>query len=303
MASCQHFFLYKDGSEQGDVQWEEIDIEIKGMDGAQTMQSNIITGTASNRIMSEKLHDPYHFGDEFHTFVLEWTPDRVTWKIDGDTVRNTLASENSQVKDLLEPQSYRFNLWAADIPDWVGEFDPDILPVYQFINWISYSSYTPGEGDNGSDFTFQWRDDFESFDSDRWEKANWTFDDNLVVFSPENVEIVDDMMVLSLTKIESDTEPTDVGIITNSPHHSMKNYQNNINIFPNPATQSVKIIGEEIAEDTVIKIINLNGMVVFEEYMDGNDKLMIDTSSLPGGIYVVKTTSPGKSSYNKLIVK
>ena len=39
---------------------------------------------------------------------------------------------------------------------------------------MSYASYTPGEGDVGTDsnFTFLWRDDFDYFDSTRWEKKD-----------------------------------------------------------------------------------------------------------------------------------
>jgi hypothetical protein len=189
------FFLYKNGSETRAFPWEEIDVEIKGKDNGDYMQSNIITGIGGNQL-SEQLHGPSGYADAFHTFVVEWTPGKVVWKVDGNTVRTT---EGGQADLLTSPMSYRFNIWAANSVGWVGAFNPDILPVYQFVNWISYESYTPDAGPGGSDFTPEWRDDFDTFNTSRWGRANWTFDANLTDFSPANVVVQDGMLVLALT--------------------------------------------------------------------------------------------------------
>jgi endo-1,3-1,4-beta-glycanase ExoK len=211
------FFLYKNGSEKGDVPWEEVDMEIKGKDNADYFQSNIITGTASNRIMDEEMHGPYGLGDGFNTFALEWTPDSVVWELNGNVIR---VMKTSQVQDLQNPQSYRFNLWAAGDAGWVGAFDPNILPVYQVVNWIQYSEYTPGSGDNGSNFTFAWRDDFNDLDTGRWGLADWTFAENITDFDPANVIVRDGMLILALTRegqtgftgqVPADDEETSTG--------------------------------------------------------------------------------------------
>jgi len=92
---------------------------------------------------------------------------------------------------------------------WVGAWDDAVLPVYQFINYIEYKPY------NATTKTFEggWRDDFNSFDSARWGKANWTFDMNRVDFAPENVVVKNGILVLALTKENatgfSGTPPTD----------------------------------------------------------------------------------------------
>jgi beta-glucanase (GH16 family) len=193
------FFTYKNGSEISGTKWEEIDIEVLGKNNAQTFQSNIISGYPKKT--SEMLHNQnFSLADDYHTYGLEWTPDYVAWFFDGKEVRRTTGD---QVKALVNPQSFRFNLWAANISAWVGTFNGASLPVYQYVNWISYSSYTPGKGDKGTDFTFSWKDDFDFFDSSRWNKANWTFGENLADFAPENVNVVNGYLVLALTKRRS----------------------------------------------------------------------------------------------------
>jgi endo-1,3-1,4-beta-glycanase ExoK len=184
------FFTYKNGSEAADAFWEEIDVEVLGKDDATSWQSNIITGQGT-RTTSEEVHGAaVSFADDYHTFALEWTPEYVAWEVDGIVVRET---RSAQVQDLTNSQSLRFNIWAANIASWVGEFDAAALPQYQFINWISYSRY-----ENGS-FVHEWIDDFDSFDAARWQRADWTFDENLADFDPANVVIQDGTLILALT--------------------------------------------------------------------------------------------------------
>ena len=76
----------------------------------------------------------------------------------------------------------------------------NILPVYQFINWVKVYEYKPGQGDNGSDFKLQWTDDFKTFDANRWSKGDWTFEGNRVDISPNNIYAKDGMVIIALTK-------------------------------------------------------------------------------------------------------
>jgi endo-1,3-1,4-beta-glycanase ExoK len=184
------FFTYKDGSEQAQTFWEEIDIEVFGRGDATTWQSNIITGQGT-RVTTEAEHThPTSLADGYHTYALEWTPDYVAWELDGSEIRRVTSS---QVADLTNPQSLRFNIWAANIVEWVGDFDTSVLPQYQYVNWISYSRYEDGQ------FVHEWTDDFNSLDTARWGRANWTFAENLVDFDPNNVVVTDGTLVLALT--------------------------------------------------------------------------------------------------------
>lgn len=191
------FFTYKPGSEVAGTFWEEIDIEIFGKNNATQWQSNVIIGTNRPTSKTEGLHTTaFSMGDNYHTYVLEWTPDYIAWYVDGAQTRRITGGQF--VTGLTNPQDVRFNTWAANIAEWVGPWSDSILPVYQFVNYIDYKPY------NTSTKTFAttggWRDDFNSFDTARWSKGNYTFGENLADFDPNNAVVKNGTLILALTK-------------------------------------------------------------------------------------------------------
>ena len=199
--SISSFFTYYNNSYVGSPEpWREIDIEILGKN-ANGFQSNLITGNAAARTTSEKFHTTgSDLSKTFHTYVLDWTPDSIVYRFDGQRLRKD-AGTDQQVKDLSgQAESYRMNLWATTAVDWAGLLDPQKLPIAQTVNWIAYSSYTPGRGPNGSDFTPQWTDDFNSLDTQRWSLGNWTFDGNMADMIPGNARVSGGYLMLILSK-------------------------------------------------------------------------------------------------------
>lgn len=187
------FFTYKDGSQVSGTFWEEIDIEIFGKNNGTQWQSNIIYGTGPTHI--EETHtESNSLAEGYHTYVVEWTPEYVAWFVDG--VEKRRVTGTSTVNSMTSPQSLRFNIWASDSVPWVGAWNDSVLPVYQFVSYIEYKAY------NATTKTFEggWRDDFNSFDTSRWGKANWSFDTNRVDFVPENALVKDGILILALTK-------------------------------------------------------------------------------------------------------
>ena len=183
------FFTYKPGSETAGALWEEIDVEVLGKSNATTWQSNILVGNP--RVGSEQVHDAgVSLADGYHTFTIEWTATSVVWKVDGVQTRRT---DGGQANQLVTPHAFHFNLWASDVSSWAGAFDSASLPQAQYVSWIRYYRY-----ENGN-FVLDWTDDFNTFDTARWSKANWTFDGNLVDFEPNNVIAKDGALVLCLT--------------------------------------------------------------------------------------------------------
>ena len=111
------FFTWKDESEQSSVFWEEIDVEVFGKNSATTWQTNIISGYNSPST-SEQVHSHnFSLGDNFHTYSVEWTPDYISWAIDGQQVRQTTGQPAT---DLNNPAGIRFNIWASTSTSWVG---------------------------------------------------------------------------------------------------------------------------------------------------------------------------------------
>jgi beta-glucanase (GH16 family) len=196
-AVISSFFLYYDNSYKGSPEpWQEIDVEVMGKT-TNSFQSNLITGTAENKTTSEQMHNGNNLSQSYHTYTIEWTPNYAVWLFDNTEIRRTTGS---QVSALQKEMTYRFNLWISDVVSWAGQFNQSILPVYQYINWIKYSKYTPGAGTNGTDFTPEWQEDFDTFNSSKWAKGDWTFDGNMVDFSPNNIVVKDGYCVICLTK-------------------------------------------------------------------------------------------------------
>ena len=215
------FLYHNDSYKGGNEPWVEVDIEILGKN-PNSFQSNIITGYGpgdgqpNRKITSEKHHTINPASNtSFHTYGMEWTPEYVAWTLDGQVVRKTLKGEtegcfnsnqqptscDDQVESLgKKPQGLRFNLWSALATDWVGNFDESKLPLYQYINWVKVYEYKKGAGDNGSDFKLLWTDNFDTFDDSRWSKADWTFDENRVDLTPNNIYTKDGMVILALTR-------------------------------------------------------------------------------------------------------
>ncbi len=189
------FFTYKNGSDVGNTFWEEIDLEVFGKNNATQWQSNVIIGTQRPTSKTEGVHTaPVSLGDAYHTYVLEWTPNYIAWFLDGNQVRRINGGQF--VSSLTSNQTLRFNIWAANVSSWVGYFNDSILPVYQFVNYIEYKPYNAAS----NSFVTGWRDDFNTFDTNRWSKADWTFGENYADFVSANALVKDGTLVLALTR-------------------------------------------------------------------------------------------------------
>ena len=189
------YFLWKDGSEMADVFWNELDIEKVGADCE--LQTNSLFG------LPEKVHVGKDYGltglcEGYHTYAYEWTPEYIAWFVDGVEIRRDIGADAAAyAENASEGMQVRFNLWPGDA-SFGGTFDPAILPVYEFVSWAQYSAYTPGTGDGGTNFTFTWREEFDTAPAD-WAMASWDSPKALSTHSPQNVVFVDGIAVLALT--------------------------------------------------------------------------------------------------------
>lgn len=274
------FFLYKNGSEQAGTFWEEIDLEIFGKNSAKSFQSNIITdGVSGSKKMSEKTHTfPASLADTFHTYRIEWTPTYVAWFFDNKELRR---DKTTQVATLTNAESIRFNAWISSSTPWAGAFNPAVLPQYQLVDWLKYSSYDPAAEDS---FKLEWTDDFNTFNTQRWAKANWTFTNNLVDFAPENAYVKDGMLVLALTKVPV------TGL-------NQFNNTNNAAIYPNPATTVLNLQSQLVGQYESYTIYSLMGARVKAATLSAQEQT-IPINTLKSGNYTIRFHSKtGSISY------
>ncbi|HTV23929.1 MAG TPA: glycoside hydrolase family 16 protein [Polyangiaceae bacterium] len=190
-------FLWKPGSELEDTYWNEIDIEKVGTDCG-GYSSNAIYGNPEMQ-STERVTTEVDLCAGYHTHSIEWTPDHLIWRLDGTEVRRLDADELAAFEENAPAgMQIRFNLWVGDA-SFGGSFQSASLPAYQYIDWVAYSSYTPGTGGDGGDFTPLWREDFDAPLGSDWSFGTWASPLGHSVHSPANVTVTGGIGVLSLT--------------------------------------------------------------------------------------------------------
>jgi hypothetical protein len=216
------FFTYHD-PDSISADWNEIDIEFVGR-YSNIVQFNTITPGQKFHIRSNFVEfDPYI---SFNTYAFEWTPEYVAWFINGEEV---YRQTGEHVSTLQYPQKLMMNIWNPVYTNWVGTWNDNALPAFSYYDWISYSSYTPGNGNygTGNNFTNEWQDELDFWDDDRWEMATHTFGGNQCDFLPANVVFDDGKMILCLT---NNTDTGYVDIIKPEVKWARENFDNSITV-------------------------------------------------------------------------
>ena len=201
------FFTYHELGSGGLHEWNELDIEILGR-YENDVQFNSITPDQVNHVCHQWVASDPSAG--FHTYAIEWTPEYVAWFIDNIEVRRQTGEH---IATLTRDQKIMMNIWPPAYSDWVGDLDLRMLPFRAYYDWVSYASYTPGSGNvgTGDNFTHQWRDDFDTWDTNRWAKATHTWNGNNCDFIHENCVFQDGKMILCLT------DNSHIGLTDNRP--------------------------------------------------------------------------------------
>jgi hypothetical protein len=184
-------FLWKENSEKAGEFWNELDFEKLGADCH--LESNAFYGNP------EAVHSKKHALDidlcgGFHNYTYEWTPEYIAWFVDGNEIRReTGATAAAYAENAAAGMQIRFNIWPGTAA-FGGNFDPAIMPVYQYVNWVEYSEYADGV------FTPKWREDFTASTlPSGWATGNWDSPKAQSTHSRKNVNFIDGFAVLSVT--------------------------------------------------------------------------------------------------------
>jgi hypothetical protein len=103
------------------------------------------------------------------------------------------------------------NFWVPNFADWNEGFDPAGMPWYARYDYVEYWEYVPPsewdstpEANQWHPFKQTWKDDFDTFDENRWTASeNWTFPVNEVTFWKSQVYTEDGNLVLKLEPRDS----------------------------------------------------------------------------------------------------
>ncbi len=285
------FFLFEnDGWKETDI-WQEIDVEVFGKSPQNIWQSNVIyeTNVAGPTHHSEETHSlGADSVNNWHTYTVDWTPDYIEWFVDGESIR-TLTDQ--AILDIIgaKPMLAMFNCWAHESTAWVGTFDIDALPAYQFVDYIKVYDWVDG---TNFETATSFEDNFDGTLS-QWNTSTHTFEGNLCDFSTRNVGVKEGYLVLSVSKATQTTViadaviPTDnvtSGIADDSPEHPT--------LYPNPTSNTITL--EQTTQWTLYTSTGVN-------ILNGENSV-IDLSQLPAGIYTL-TYYKGEQLISEQIVK
>jgi hypothetical protein len=152
--------------------------------------------------------------EKFYTFAGEWTPNSVTYEVDGFMFRRIENTGNNSVLvtqwdspnsdstvneysvnngngpesllDVWSGKSMQCDLEAWHCTDegcesWLGEYSADDPSQAFFMDFFRFYSYTPGKGPDGSDFTLETEDNFDGPSSGELRQDGFEFRDGLAI--------------------------------------------------------------------------------------------------------------------------
>lgn len=189
--TCYSFFTFFDEypkREQG--YWNEIDVEIVPSITDNPFSTNIIWQWSQH---DQQFCKDFQPGKAFNEYVIEWTPDYVAWKVNGQLCRKTVGTPD--VHFLTEAQNVIMDFWTPTFSGWGDNFDDTGMPWYTWYDYVKVETYNQGTGE----FEFHWRDDFNEFSEDRWVKSHgWGLGSS--TFYKENVYIDNGALVFKMDR-------------------------------------------------------------------------------------------------------
>jgi endo-1,3-1,4-beta-glycanase ExoK len=129
--------------------WNELDVEFLGRysDRAQ-VNEQVYTGPPVTAPVGQSVtptqypsfvtlgFDP---SADFHVYGIEWTPEKVTFTVDGTTVHTW----STQIARMNLPQNILLTIWASSAASWAGPIGTDTAPTSVDYDWVRVYDWVP----------------------------------------------------------------------------------------------------------------------------------------------------------------
>ncbi|OAA70336.1 Concanavalin A-like lectin/glucanase, subgroup [Cordyceps fumosorosea ARSEF 2679] len=132
---------------------DEIDIEFMGANATQVTTNIFAKGDEDDHSFGKEHVMAGGNQDDYHTYIVDWTKERLEWSIDGNVIR-TLAYNDAKNGDKYPQTPMRMNIgiWAGGDPslpkgtiEWAGgKTDYTKGPYTMFVKSIKMEDYTKG---------------------------------------------------------------------------------------------------------------------------------------------------------------
>ncbi len=117
----------------------EIDIiETLGLHPSRIYMSYHFTEAGAHKGITRTWEAPWDYSVDFHRYAVVWTPDSITWEIDGVERAKEKGSALSQLK-----AQYIILYTQMGLEGWDGNWPPDdaALPGYTYVDWVRVSKW------------------------------------------------------------------------------------------------------------------------------------------------------------------
>lgn len=214
------FFMWKQGGQNSDSRWNELDIETFGK-SAGSWQSNPIwqyNDNDQNIKRWEEIHSDIPVANTWVKFTMEWTPDYIAWFNNDVEVRRIVRDEDvpaghhrynngdsdDPVNYITDAMRMSFNHWATYPGEWLGAWNPADLPSFQFVDWLTYEPWN-GNGFDPVDF----RLDFDTYAdvTNNFTVSTHTFTENQCQFSDKAVGVTNGYLWLGIFGVGNERNP------------------------------------------------------------------------------------------------
>ena len=149
------FYTYWDGPGFYPGGWNEIDVNVVPS-VEHPLSTNVIYGDGHVKTEDHRYEDDHHIGDDWHTYTIEWTPDYISFSVDGDEFRHMKDEDHESIDFLHKAQELRMNFWTPTFHAWGADLTAQDMPWYLLFDFVEAYHYN----ETTNEFEFAWRDDF-----------------------------------------------------------------------------------------------------------------------------------------------
>ena len=194
LGTVSSFFTYWNGPNFYEGGWNELDFEVVPSVHANPLSLNAIYGDGMHKLESHDYMRHFDPLDDWHIYEMAWHPKYIVWSVDGHEIRR-IDQGDPAIKYMDKEQSIMMNFWTPTFNPWAHGLDDKDMPwtlEFDFIEAYTYNHNTDW-------FDFHWKDNFDTFDTSKWHKAdNTTFDANSTVFRASQVNVADGKLILKM---------------------------------------------------------------------------------------------------------
>ena len=303
------FFTFHDYWSEGhtsSIYWNEIDLEWLVRYDDKVHSNLIIHDQWDLPGLSDLTFNP---NEDFHTYAFEWTSQYISFFVDDQLI--LMIDDTVYINSMYRDQKIMMNIWQSTSIEWAGSFSTSTLPTYAYYDWAKYYLWVDGTGNAGTNnnFILLWEDNFDSWDTNRWEKATHTWDGNNSDFIHDNVVFMSGYMILCLTTPSTTGYNGDPLSFNDTWHPNTFQMHN---AYPNPFNGEVVIaISLEQSQPLLLDIYNTYGEYIktLKNGMTSAGKTRIKWNGLtnnglnaPSGVYFARCTSIDQIITQKILL-